>query len=36
MGRSGQWEEVSSGRRHKYAYDAFMVIYGRSQHNIIK
>ena len=32
----GRWEGVSRGRGHMYTCGCFMLMYGRSQHNIVK
>ena len=31
-----EWEEVSRGREHVYAYGSFRLMYGRNQHGIVK
>ena len=36
QGAHERWEGSSRGSRHMNAYDQFMLIYGRNQHNIVK
>ena len=36
VGWGGGWGRDSEGRGHMYTYDRLTLLYGRSQHNIVK